>query len=898
MSDARETEPLDPELDTGRGGRISLIWAFPVIAILITLGLLWRDYAGRGPVIEISFPTAAGLVAGETGLKFRNVEVGRVEDLNFSDDLSRVVAVVRVDPEIASYIDEDAEFWVVRPEVSAQGISGLDTVISGAYIEGIWDAEEGVARRKFTARDEAPLTPSDTPGIQVKLKAADGGALTVGAPVFYRRVEVGKVETKRLTDDGQAVVFDIFVNAPNDLRLTSETRFWVVPGVDMSFGAEGARFSIGSLSALLKGGVSFEDFSGGSAPKVETGHLFEIYASPGDARTQVQEVDPGEQLLLDVYFGGSVRGLSPGASVEYQGIRVGRVIGITAETDAANSRFETRTRIAIAPALLGLDDDEVAGALAFIEGAVANGLRAQLTQGNFLTGTLIVQLVDAPETTPATVERRGDAWLVMPAIASELDEFAGSVQGALRKVDDLPFEALFQNAVSLLENVNAIVGSDAAKAAPGRALAALDAAAALLASPGVARIPAETAQLLASLNEIATSDEIKTARADFAATLASFRALASSLEGSGLSEDAAAAAAALRARLEDPALAGLIAELETASAAAGALLADPALQAASGKAAAALDAATALLTSPGLVAAPAEAQSLLAAMRDFIAAPELAAARADLAAVLSDARALSGDLKAGDAGGQATAALAAFRARLEDPALAGLAAAVADAAAAAAALISNPALQSTPEAFNAALSSLRVVLDDPALKAAPQEMTASLAAARSMLEELERAGAATELSGAIASARALLDDPSVRRLSAEAADTAAALRAVLAAPGANEMPAAAAAALKSTAAFLDRLREEDLAGTAAAALQSLDTATSAVTRAADGTPQLISRLSALASRMDAILASFDVGSEFNYETIAAIREIRDAARSITDLADLVERQPNAFIIGK
>ncbi|MEX2519619.1 MAG: MlaD family protein [Paracoccaceae bacterium] len=315
MSDAKDAGPLDPELDTGGRRRISLIWAFPVVAVLVTLALLWRDYAGRGPVIEISFPTAAGLVPGDTGLKFRNVEVGRVEDLNFSADLSRVVAVVRVDPEIARYLDEDAEFWVVRPEVNAQGISGLETVISGAYIEGSWNAEEGVARRKFTARDDPPLISRDAAGIQVRLKAADGGSLTIGAPVFYRRVEVGRVETKRLTSDGQAVVFDVFINAPNDLRLTEETRFWIVPGVDMSFGAEGARFSIGSLSALWKGGVSFEEFSGGAANKVESGHQYDLYASPSDARARVQEVDPGEQLSLDVYFGGSVRGLSTGASV-------------------------------------------------------------------------------------------------------------------------------------------------------------------------------------------------------------------------------------------------------------------------------------------------------------------------------------------------------------------------------------------------------------------------------------------------------------------------------------------------------------------------------------------------------------------------------------------------------
>ncbi|MFV0474219.1 MAG: MlaD family protein [Pikeienuella sp.] len=888
----------EPEMDE-RGSRfVSLVWLIPLIAVAVALVLLWRDYAGRGPVIEIAFSTAAGLDEGQTALRYRNVDVGLLEELRFSPDLSEVVARVRIDPEIAPYIDDAARFWVVRPEVSTRGVSGLETVISGAYIEGYWDASPGEPENEFTALEEPPLTPSDTPGKRVRIVSADGGSISVGAPVFFRRVEVGRVESKRLTADGDRVEFDVFVNAPNDARLTEGTRFWIVSGVDVSLGADGARFRIGSLTALLQGGVAFQDFSLGPSKPVADNHVYTLYDTPGDARAQIRDPDPGELLLLDVYFGRSVRGLSVGAPVEYEGIRVGQVTDIAAEIDPETSRFSTRTTIGLSPSLLGLRDSDVAAAQDFIERAVGLGLRAQLSQGSLLTGALIVRLVDAPEAAPDTLQIVAGSRPRMPSIPSDLDEIAGSVQGALRRVEQLPIEAIFDNAVLLLENVNVLLGSAAVREAPGKAVAAMEAATALLASPGMVAAPEEISRLLASVNEMAASEDFAAMRGDLAATLANLRALTASLDETGLSAEAAGALAALRARLEDPALAGLVDNLNQTSAAATAFLTDPELLAAPGRAVAAIDALEAILASPGLKSMPEDAGALLASLRGLVDAPETLAARDDLAALLASARGVAAKLEAEDAAGELAAAIEALRARLADPALDRLVGSAADAMASASVLLSDQGLAETPEALNAALASLNALLDDPATRAAPAELTASLASARALLEELQRQGAAAELAASLKSARALLDDPALRALSAEVTETAAALRAVLEAPGAKDLPASATAALASSAALLDRIREEDLAGTAAAALASVDRATAAIAGAADGAPELVRRLNGLAARADDLLASIDVGSELNYEAVAAIREIRDAARAVSDLADLVERDPNVLILGK
>lgn len=128
------------------------------------LGIAWKNYADRGELIYIAFENASGVVANETTLRYRDVVIGRVEEVGFSEGLSKVSVAVRVDKDIAPFLDEDATFWVVRPEVSSRGISGLSTVLSGVYIEGAWDQQAGVAQTVFAGRDRPPSSNRGVPG--------------------------------------------------------------------------------------------------------------------------------------------------------------------------------------------------------------------------------------------------------------------------------------------------------------------------------------------------------------------------------------------------------------------------------------------------------------------------------------------------------------------------------------------------------------------------------------------------------------------------------------------------------------------------------------------------------------------------------------------------------------
>lgn len=972
--------PGAPDIEPVKSSRWpSLVWLVPALAILAAIGLLFQNLATRGPLIEIELDTASGLKAGETVIKYRDVNVGRVETVRFSEDLTKVVIEARMDQSVAPYLDDDAKFWIVSPQVSAQGISGLETVLTGSYIEGSWDTEAETTQKRFTALDQPPLTPDGAPGIRLKLRAEDGGSLDLGSPIFYKRVEVGRVESKQLTEDGRAVEFDVFINAPHDKRVTRTTKFWNASGIDLELGAGGAKLHIASISSLIRGGASFDTSPGGDP--IETGQIFQLFPSQSDAQDVLDtDISIGEQVVFDILFGGSVRGLKSGAPVEYRGIRVGRVEAVTASVDAAINRFRTRTRISIAPSLLGLGDSGEEAVMAFMRTAVADGLRAKLALGNLLTGALYVELDDVAVTPPSAIDESG-AVPVLPAVASDLDELAGSVEGVLDRVNALPVEALMANAVSLLENLNTVVGDDATKAVPAKTLALLSAAEALIAGPELRQTTVDASAMVAALRSLAEDPALAAAPGQMGQTLASLNAILATLEEAGTADDIAASIASLRAVAQDPALAAAPGQMGQSLASLSTLLSDLEKAGTAADIAASVTALRAVLEDPALIAAPTQMGQSLASLSALLGALEEADAAANLGASLAALRVVAEDpalallpgslnqtISAANAilsnpamadlpgeinatlgavrttldlpgldalPGEVSAALISLRTRLDDPALAQAIAELGPLIASARAtaddtgplvaslqsLLDDPDLKEAPEALRGALvaarelleeqglrdasveaaatlASLRKILDAPETQAAPGELNATFTAARGLLEDLVEQKAAENLAQTLAATRRLAEDPAVVRAADAMASAFLAMEAVLAAPGAEELPAAATDALNEAATLIAQFQKENLGAASVAALSGVTSASRAVQQAAAGVPALLARLSEVSARADALLESVSVGSELNYEAVSAIRDIRDAARAVTELTELAQQKPTSFIFGK
>lgn len=470
------TEHRDPAEMTRRPAadpiwtRLSVVWLVPLVALAVTLGVAWKTYADRGVLIEVDFADATGIVPGETPLKFREVEVGKVEQVGFNADLTSVRVSLRVEKAVAPYIDGEARFWLVSPQVSAQGISRLDTVLSGAFIEGWWDAEPKGERQIYAGLDKPPVAPDPSKGTVVELRAEDAGGLAEGAPVLFRGVNVGRIQNIRLNAADGGVTVDAFIEAPHDKRLTTATRFWDTSGISVSLGASGVSLDVRSLATLVQGGVEFDTLSTGGRI-VENGHAFRLFASADAAKASIfgaDLVDPPRYTLL---FDQAINGLERGARVQFRGVEAGEVtdIAIKVQTDSLGVRYaQQQVVIALSPERLGLARDTEAEIVTeFLQTEVASGLRARIAAVGLLGGTLIVELTDVENTPPASMNLNSEPYPSLPTAPTAENDIASSAKDMFSRIDQLPVEELMASAIRTLDSISAIAESEDTRAVPG-----------------------------------------------------------------------------------------------------------------------------------------------------------------------------------------------------------------------------------------------------------------------------------------------------------------------------------------------------------------------------------------------------------------------------------------------
>jgi paraquat-inducible protein B len=249
--------PPPPAAKVRRSKGISLVWLIPIVAAAIAGWLAWTTYAQQGPQIRISFESAEGLEAGKTKITYRNVDIGTVETVRLSPDLKHIVVTARLGDDSAPFLTKGTRYWIVRPRVGTGGVSGLGTLVSGAYIEV--DPGPGDYARDFTGLEDPPEIRSSQPGRTFVLRANSLGSLGRGAPIYYRGVEAGQVLGYELApDQREALKINVFVQAPYDQLVHEQTRFWNASGLNVATDGGGLKVHMASVQALLVGGVEFE----------------------------------------------------------------------------------------------------------------------------------------------------------------------------------------------------------------------------------------------------------------------------------------------------------------------------------------------------------------------------------------------------------------------------------------------------------------------------------------------------------------------------------------------------------------------------------------------------------------------------------------------------------------
>ncbi len=445
-----------PEPEIQKGRRFSVIWLIPLLAALIGAWLAVKTIRETGPTITIVFKSAEGLVPGKTEIKYKDVTVGKVQRIQLSKDLSQVLVTADMSREVAAHLTRDTLFWIVRARVALGEVSGISTLISGAYI-GMMPGSSGKVVHRFEGNEKPPAIFRDTPGRQFNLRAEHLGSLDIGSPVYYRQVKVGRVTNVDMAEDGTGVLLEIFVAAPYHHQVKRGSRFYNASGLDMKVGADGVRIDTPSLASLLVGGVSFftaEEIK--TAPPPGENQIFTLY----DNRDAANAASYSYREYYLLYFEETVRGLSAGAPVDFYGIKIGEVVSIRLLFDQDTLTFRIPVLIAIEP-----DRIELAGELAIpeyevMEKLVAKGLRAQQRTRNLLTGQSYVSLRIQPKAEPQTI-LTGDLYPVLPTIPNTVEEIAATAKRVLDRFNSLPLEATLTDIREAARQVTEMTGSEA-----------------------------------------------------------------------------------------------------------------------------------------------------------------------------------------------------------------------------------------------------------------------------------------------------------------------------------------------------------------------------------------------------------------------------------------------------
>ena len=433
-----------------RRHRFNLIWLVPIVAITISIYLGVRFLSDRGPLVTITFATGNGITAGQTEVRHKAVPLGMVETMHLSRDLKEVIVHVRMKKEGDKILTDHARFWVERPRLTPGSISGLETLVSGAYIEVDPGAPGGTPTYKFTGLEEPPGVRSDVPGTTFRLHAVRLGSVGEGTPVFYRDVTVGEVLSYDLGNGLGPVDIHIFIRAPYDKFVRAQTHFWNDSGVSVSAGPQGFHLELQSLQAVFSGGVAFKTPSLlATVPRSPPGTDFRLYDSESDADGAVYT----QNIPFVTYFSNSVSGLARGSAVQMFGLQVGTVTNVGLEVDAATGHARVRVAFDIQPQRLpggtftpsGLSPTQVTASM------VAQGMRAVLASSNFLTGQEVVSLQYVPAAAPAELGMEGNA-LLLPSQAGGLDNIMTSLSDITTKLDAIPFDQIGRDAAATMKN--------------------------------------------------------------------------------------------------------------------------------------------------------------------------------------------------------------------------------------------------------------------------------------------------------------------------------------------------------------------------------------------------------------------------------------------------------------
>ena len=430
---------------------LTSIWIVPVVALIIALWLAWQYYAKLGPQIRITFPKNEGLRAGQSQIKYKDVPIGKVTKIELSEDGKGVIVYARMEKMASEYLNKTTKFWIVKPEVGVTGVSGLETLLSGTYINMY--AQKG-SQSKEQFHGLAHPFRKNTEGEYVTLRAPEAYNVIKGTPLYFRDIEVGEVESVAIDKRGESVAFAVFVRQAYLPYIHKDSKFWVMSTLDVDISSGGIDFNLAPFTHLIRSGIAFSSSGIDDHDTVPENFTFYLYKNALSAHENKIGKGGGSLKTYRIVTEDPIAKLTMGAPVRFGGYDVGRV-------RATEIRYESRRHKVKGEVWLDIDTsaftDQKSGE-ENLETAVKEGLRARITPIDPITGRLFVDLVFVDHNTTGEIEKRG-RYMTLPTVPMIQSSVMDGVERVVAKINALPLDEMIASITALSKDSDTAVQS-------------------------------------------------------------------------------------------------------------------------------------------------------------------------------------------------------------------------------------------------------------------------------------------------------------------------------------------------------------------------------------------------------------------------------------------------------
>ncbi|CAA6823721.1 MAG: Paraquat-inducible protein B [uncultured Sulfurovum sp.] len=440
-----------PRIKESKGIQLlTTIWMVPFIALVIALWLAYQYYSKVGPLVNIEFKTNAGLVAKQSHVKLRNVIVGTVESVALSETGDGVTVQVRMNKNVSKYLNKSAKFWIVHPDVDSSGITGLDTLLSGSYIE-LKALKDEKTKKNFIGLEEAP--PEDMKGKTFLLSAPKSYHLKKGSNVYYRMIKVGKVQHVGIAPDGTKINFVIFIHEKYIQYINKNSQFYTTSSVSVDISKGKLDLNVASLSQIAKGGISIytptQSFQQDAHLTLKKSHIFPLYKNLNQMKAKHLMRGIHDKAYKFV-FNESISQLEIGSSIEFNGFQVGHVIDISSHFNTKSRTIESEVYAIIHTQGFSHNSSAKEGEK-IIECLVNDGLKARLHSVIPVIGTKFIDLVfDNNKSAKLSME---NGFNLFPTIKmQEQSNILHEIEEVVSKIKELKLEKLLASATRIFEH--------------------------------------------------------------------------------------------------------------------------------------------------------------------------------------------------------------------------------------------------------------------------------------------------------------------------------------------------------------------------------------------------------------------------------------------------------------